>query len=879
MKRFTKNIFKELKYSFGRFVAILAIVALGIGFLIGVLQATPDMKHSMDTYYRDSMAYDCDVKGTFGLRQQDIEAISNLKDAQGDPVVETVTPIVSTDAMVRADGQTVVGRIIGLDFSALTRGEALNQLTLEEGRFPQAPGEVVVERANANFLSLALGDTIDIEDYGSYGDVYALESFRVVGIVSSPDYYYLEGREITSIGTGVVGTVIYAQAYDSSEDAQNGVYDLSAPDNIFGLQDATIFSLYNFFAEEDLLYTDCYVTFSGSEEYELFSDSYEDFVSESCDKLSDLGDTQSDSVNQTLRDIESNPLLGGAVTLGEAEWMILDRCSTNVSYVSFAMNVEKVEAIAGVFPIFFIVVAALVALTSMTRMVEEDRMQIGTFKALGYRNGKITSKYLFYCCLATLIGCGLGLLFGFALLPNIFWEAYRTMYFLPNLSLAIEPLLIAATFLVSLVLTALVTLFTCRPVIKTKPSVLMQPKAPKPGKRILLERIPLLWNPLPFKWKATFRNIFRYKKNIVLTIISVMGCTALILTGFGLNDSIRDISELQYGKVFLYDSIVKYNASALEEETDSELKDFLSQSEVSHLSLYTESGQLLLPTSDGTARESVDLYVIEDSEAFRSFVDLHERESQVSIDVNQQGIILPENIAVVYQLQAGDRIQYVSAAKHVHSLTVLAVCESYTGSYAYLNADQFSDLEPNTKLEHNTLLIHSGIQEEDIESTTEQLLHDSSVSSVEFIQDTIRTFDGLSSTMGLIVAVLVVCAGALAAIVLYNLTNINIDERRREVATLRVLGYRKSEVAGYIYRESAILTIAGTLLGLLLGFFLHRFVITRVDSVAMMFGRVISGWSYLWAFLLTIAFAVIVYAFMLIKLNKINMAESLKSNE
>ena len=419
-----------------------------------------------------------------------------------------------------------------------------------------------------------------------------------------------------------------------------------------------------------------------------------------------------------------------------------------------------------------------------------------------------------------------------------------------------------------------VTFFACRSSLKEKPAVLMQPKAPKPGKRILLERAGFFWNRLKFKWKATVRNIFRYKRNMILTIISVMGCTALILTGFGLNDSVGAVENIQYKELVRYDTVIEYDSSADAGE-EGYLDEFLSVDGTESVALYGENGQLLV----GGSRESIDLYVVaeEDAGGFASLVELRTRKKSAIIDTQTDGIIFPENIAVVYGVKKGDTVTYISASGTRHEVRVAAVFENYTGSVAYMSESYFSSLEPDTDVSANTYFVRSGTEDED--AAAERLLRDGRVTSVEFVSSTLETFRGLSSTMGLVIAVLVISAGALAAIVLYNLTNINIDERRKEIATLRVLGYKRYEVAGYIYRESAILTVIGALLGLLLGFLLHMFIVDRVDSVMMMFGRTIGGLSYLWAFLLTVAFAAIVYAFMLIKLNKINMADSLKSNE
>lgn len=890
MRRFNKNIAKEFKTSFGRFIAIMAIIALGVGFMIGVTQATPDMKNTMDRYLVGNNAYDIEVRGTYGLTEDDITALLALENDEGEKVVDSVTPVISTDVLIRAGDHSVVGRLIGIeDFSSYSdsSGENLNTLTLLEGEWPDAADEVVVARASNYFADVKVGDTISLpnsitEDLATYGDVYAAKTFQVVGIVSSPDYFYSDAREVTTLGSGVVGCVVYGEMH-------NLYKDLTETPGLFQLASASIFGQLNYFLEQDgkakLAYTGCYVKAAGAEEYERFNEKYKNYVLDASGVIERAGYTSSASLQETVDDlVDRFGALLGDRTFPSAEWYVLDRASANVSYISFDMNVEKVEEIAGIFPMFFILVAALVALTSMTRMVEEDRMQIGTFKALGYGSGRIMSKYLIYCCLASIIGCVGGILIGFSLLPSIFWQAYQTLYVLPELNLAFSPWFALIVFAVALAGTAIVTWATCRASLKEKPSQLMQPKAPKPGKRIFLERVGLIWNHLKFKWKATIRNIFRYKKNMILTIISVMGCTALILTGFGLNDSVVAVTDIQYGEVFRYDTVIEYRGD-LSEAEEGPLREFLEAAgEENSFSVYRESGTLQLKGRKSEGNESIDLYVVKAdvAEQFNSFINLRERKNSAIIDLqeSEEGyIVIPENIAVTYGLRAGDTVVYRTSAE-TREFTVYAVCESYTGTYAYMSEEAYKAAFSVSELPaENTLLVKSGIGREDTDAETEKLLTDGQVSSVEFVYSSIDTFAGLESTMGLIIAVLVLCAGALAAIVLYNLTNINIDERRREIATLRVLGYRRHEVAGYIYRESAILTIAGALLGLGLGWLLHWFIVSRVNSVAMMFGRVIGGLSYLWAFLLTIAFAVIIYAFMLIKLNRINMAESLKSNE
>ena len=877
MKKFNKYIVNEFKSGFGRFIAIMAIVALGVGFLIGVLQATPDMKSTMSNYYLDNHAYDADVKATVGLTKEGVGSIAALDG------VEEAVPLISTDLVATVGETDAAVRLIGLDTDDLKEGGYLNDLTLLEGAWPDAPGEVLALHGSNRFDDVAVGDTFELDAAsGTYQDVYAAETLTVVGVASSADYFYGDGREVTNVGSGVLDAVLVGCAQDLYDLQKSTIFSVLNNEGVMGMLGADPI---------EIAYTDVWVQFEGTEGHERFTSGYKDFLADGTEEIEAIVDDRLQPFFDLIESAEESGfgsiLTSMGISADNVDWLILDRASTNVSYVSYDMNVEKVQDIAGVFPIFFIVVAALVALTSMTRMVEEDRMQIGTFKALGYGRGRIMSKYLIFCCLASLIGCVAGVLIGFSLLPSIFWRAYGTMYTLPALEYGFSPWFALAVLVIAIAGTAIVTWAACRSSLKERPAALMQPKAPKAGKRVLIERIGILWKPLKFKWKATLRNIFRYKKNMLLTIISVMGCTALILTGFGLNDSISSVSDMQFGDIILYDAVVDYTGDLSATENEA-LLDFIGEEGEDHISLYSENVQLRFGESGKQVEgsENVDFYIVDDAQQFTSFISLHERKNSAIIDVSGDGIVLAENIAVVYDVSVGDTVSYRSGGRTVE-LRVDAICENYTGTYAYISADTYADRIGAVPAD-NTLLVKTDVSAGD-EAAVRALLDGNvkedgsadavSVSAVEFTQTSADTFAGLESTMGLVILVLVVSAGALAAIVLYNLTNINIDERRREIATLRVLGYRRAEVAGYIYRESAILTIVGSLLGLGLGVLLHRFIIGQVDSISMMLGRAIFGWSYLWAFLITIAFAAIVYAFMLIKLNKIDMAESLKSNE
>ena len=881
MKKYTKFVLNDFRRGFGRFLAIMAIIALGVGFLVGLMQATPDMKNTMNDYYRGNAMYDIDIKGSYGLTEEDVAAIGDVKDEDGEAVTDKTMTVIQTDvpATVGADNTEIVARVNGMSGFTAEDGMALNYLTLEEGRFPEKADECVVERSNLNFEAVAVGDTVTLRAAeGMYGDVYAEESFTVVGIVSDPAYYYRNGREVSSIGNGVVGTVIYVPrtAYTVAfADENDTVGYLTGGTTVFELG-TTSLGLFDALhaMSVDIAYTDCFLTVSGSDNYQIFDGGYKDRLEEAAGVYEGLA-ASDDVSNADIEEIMENfGSMMGDVSLPDASWYVLDTVSSNVSFVSFNMNVDKVSDIAAIFPIFFILVAALVAMTSMTRMVEEDRSEIGTLKALGYGNGKIAAKYLIYCLPAGIIGGVVGLLCGFALLPSIIWSAYGSQYYLPMLQLGISPAFVAIVLVCLIILTAAVTMYACWSSLKERPSLLMQQKAPKQGKRILLERVGFLWKPLKFKYKATLRNIFRYKKNMFMTIISVMGCTALILAGFGVYDSINVVNDVQYTELIRYDVEIAYNSAA---ETGS-LDEFLTGKEF--VSLYTENMSVIVEAEDGgTARESIEMFVAENRAALDKAVSVRERRSGDDIELTGGGIALPENIAEVYGIKAGDTVTLRAADGAEKQTEVIGIFENYIESRAYMSRAAYESLFGFVP-EDNVLFVCMDLEGVDEDALSRSLLSDPNVTGIAFTEDDKDVYSGLSQTMGYVIAVLIVSAGALAAIVLYNLTNINIDERQREIATLKVLGYTRAEVAGYVYRESAVLTVVGSLLGLLLGWLLHAFfIVPRIDSVALLLGRTISVWSYLYAFGLTILFAAIVYAFMLIKLNKINPADSLKSNE
>ena len=559
-------------------------------------------------------------------------------------------------------------------------------------------------------------------------------------------------------------------------------------------------------------------------------------------------------------------------------WYVWDR-DNNVSYNSFAGNVTKVEALAGVFPLFFFLVAALVVSTTMTRMIEEERLQIGTMKALGYANGAIMRKYVLYAMTAAVLGALFGLAFGFTVFPSVIWYAYAMMYYVP----AFHPVwrwgyaLFAGGSLI--LCTLAVTIATCRSSLKESPADLMRPRAPKAGKRILLERIRPLWRRLSFTYKVTCRNLFRYKRRFWMTVIGVAGCTALLVTGFGISDSINGIMVKQYTDVSQYDLMTAVTDAA--DTRSGPVYDYLfaggsDGAVTSSLATMTEAATQELP--DGSTAE-VYLMVPQDAAALNDYIDMHERTSRQPTPLGETGVVLTEKLAELLDVKAGDPVTLVNGDGVEGSFTVSGVCENYVSNYVYMSAATYADAFGQEPEWNNILSRLSDDSQQARDAISTELLAMDEVASLTFTEDMMTQVLNMLNSINAVVVMIVVCAAVLALVVLYNLTNINVAERVKEIATIKVLGFYDREVSAYVMRETVALTIIGALFGLAGGIALHRFVIYTVEVDAVMFGRTIDPSSFVYSLALTMLFSLIVNLLMGRKLKHISMVESMKAPE
>lgn len=558
-------------------------------------------------------------------------------------------------------------------------------------------------------------------------------------------------------------------------------------------------------------------------------------------------------------------------------WYVFDR-NVNPGYGGFSDDAARIDGMAAIFPVFFLLVAVLVCLTTMNRMVEEQRGQIGTLKALGYFSKNIAEKYFIYASLAAVVGSVIGMVLGTLFLPKAIVSAYSAMYDLPPLDIVVPWASAVGAFILAILCTSLVALYTCYYELKSKPAALMRPKAPKEGKRIFLERFSRFWGSLSFGHKVTARNLFRYKGRLIMTIIGIAGCTSLVIAGLGLQDSISVIVPKQFGEINRYDTIISLRGA---EPSDS-LKDVKADlDKTGKFDNYMLAGQTLVKVPEKAgSKEGMDvyLYVPESAKDLEDMVSFHERGSTEAQKLTDDGVIITEKVAKNNKLKKGDRIEF-TVDDILYSAPVAGVTENYVYHYIYMSPKLYQKTFDKA-IEYNSVVGRTdNVEPSDKHKISEALLKNDKLTSVIFTDSIIKDFKNTIKSLNIVVYIMIAAAGALAFIVLYNLTNINISERVREIATIKVLGFFHREVNMYVIRENIVMTIMGIVLGLILGTFISRFMVTTIEMDMVMFGRELFASSYIMAALLTVLFTFLVNWIMTFKMKKIDMVDSLKSVE
>lgn len=853
-----KDFYMEIRRSLGRFLSIFFIVAIGCAFFSGIRASEPDMRYSGDAYFDNKNMMDLRIISTMGLTEDDVKAASK---AEG---IGHVEGRYSVDALLAdGDNQIVV--------HVMSMLPTMNEIQLEDGRLPNKENECVVDVDYMEKSKLKIGDTITFSSGtdAEVTDSLKTDTFRITGTVSSPEYIAFQ-RGSTTIGNGSVRAFVYVQEESFAMD----------------------------------VYTEICIQAAGAKELTAFTSEYEDTVAKAKENIEKIKEQRQkaryteivDEANGKIAEAEAEvtdaqtklengkaeaqaELADAKAEVAELEkpkWYIYDR-NDLPDYSGYGDNADRMKAIGEVFPVIFFLVAALISLTTMTRMVEEQRTQIGTLKALGYARHSIAGKYLGYAFLATLLGSAAGIFTGEKIFPYIIINAYGIMYkHMNELLIPYNVMYGIGAAGTALFCTLAATILACYKELREQAAQLMRPPTPKQGQRVVFEKITFLWKRLNFSWKASVRNLVRYKKRFFMTIFGIGGCMGLMIVGFGLKDSIFAVVDIQYGEIQRYDGTVIMAEGASEKEKGEVAQMLGKETEVDDA---MEGILTQITIGNGSKWHDVYLDVPKDKKQFPEFVTLKERTTDRRYSLDEKEVVLTEKIAKELEVQAGDMITIRDEEKGDLKVKIKAVCENYMGHYLYMTADAYEAVY-NEKPEYNAVFYKtvSGTTKE-AQSVGEDILQLPGALSVSYTTDLKQQVDDMLGALDIVIVVLTISAGMLAFVVLYNLNNINITERKRELATLKVLGFYPNEVSAYVYRENIVLTVLGALFGVALGKILHRFIIVTVEIDTVMFGRNIDMSSFVYSFLLTVAFSMIVNGAMYFKLKKINMVESLKSVE
>ena len=909
---FRREVARSITHSWGRFIAIAVIAALGTGFYAGLRMTAPDMKLAADEYYDATNLADLRVVSTLGLTDNEVDEL------RGVAGVEAVMPAREADVVADVGASQIAVRVHSLDVdaarasdtssgSAAVSGDAsyINRPILVSGDWPSSPDECVLGADVVMDGDVQVGDKIRlIEGAQSLDSTFSAREFTVSGFVRSSYYASPTNLGTTALGNGIVEQFAYV------------------PDGAFSA---------------DLPYTEAFLTVDGARAEHASSSAYDDAVSVVADRVRDVAsqiasdrddavrgaaqrtvdderaaadaqfaaaEAQIDAQAQALpagmpepaalaqarsqldaqRDEASEQIADAQArvdALPASEVYTLDRAKL-IGPESFESDADRVDQIAQVFPLIFFLVAALVSLTTMTRMVEEERILIGTHKALGYGKGRITSKYLVYAAVASGVGSVVGLVGLSQFLPRFIMDAYAIVYAVPPRPTPIDPPIAALSLAFGVGITVGATWLAARSTLREPPASLMQPRAPKAGKRILLERITLLWRRLSFSWKVTARNIFRYKRRFFMAVVGIAGCTALLLTGLGLQNAINDIIDKQFYEIYQYSMVARVDDSATpaaHEAVDEAIDG--SGASSGRAWVATEN---VIATAEGKADQRLELVVPEDPGSFGDYLTMRERVGHVPLSIGQDGAVVSEKLARELGLSVGDTLALHEedavgdATGEPHEVRVAGIMENYVSQYAFVSPDVYEEAFGRVPAD-NAVYAKISPDEGARSALSDELLATDGVKTVSYNDEEIGTYRTMLQSVDSVVVVLVVAAALLAFVVLYNLTNINIAERAREIATLKVLGFTRGEVYAYIFRETMLLSVIGCLVGLALGVWMEGFVVQTAEVDQVMFGRDIHVASFAIAFLLTMLFSAFVMFAMRGKLRRIDMVESLKSNE
>jgi len=813
-----KHIFMKIKDNYKRFLSLICMAFLGVGFYAGIQSSSPDMLKTLDNFYDENNVYDISVISNVGLTEDDLLKLSKIKN------VELAINIQEKDTYLEIEENNYVVKLIEYN-------SQMNNVYIKEGRLPKNNNEVSVDNALLENNNLKLGDYITIDG----------KKYSIVGNVISPLYFSAE-RPNSNLGSGKVDYYIYVY---------NGSLDLEAYSNI-------------------------YITVKGAKKYLTNSDSYKKLINNVKKYIDLIKDKQQDIRYDELYSdiIETSEMYG--ISIDESnfikpKWYIYDRLD-NTSYKELINASDNLKKIGNIFPIIFFAISVLVSLISMMRMIEEDRVENGTLKSLGYNSFHITLKYVIYSLLATTIGSSVGAIFGSYMIPSVIWNIYKKIFFIPKFIYLLKSDYNALGLWICILCICGTSVIVCIKNLREVPANLMRPKPPKSGKKILLERINFIWKKLKFSDKITIRNIFRYKSRVITTILGIAGCTSLILAGFGLKDSIKDVTDFQFNNIIKYDKLLMTNESINQIDIEKEL---LNDDKVEN---YTNVNTQNIKVLFNDEQQEVTMITPDDFNSISKSISLIDLKTNNIIDnISDNSCIISEKTAKLLDIDVGDKISLLDNDNNKYDIKVSYIIKNYINQYLYINKNTYNNLFNNYKI--NSVLISLKDKDKNSKEFDKKYISNGYALTIVDNDDMKNSMNDMLGSIDSIVAILIIAAASLAFVVLYNLSNINISERKREIATLKVLGFYPSEVDKYINRETVLLTILGIGIGLLFGSYLSHFIISTCEPDYIMFDRHVYTLSYFYSLFITVVFTIVVTIVTHFNLKKINMVTSLKNVE
>lgn len=844
-----KSVFRTIRSSFARYLAILAIIALGVGFFAGLRVSRDAMIETADDYTRELHLYDYRLISTYGFTEDDVLAFGEVAGVSG--------------AYGSVSGDVLVKNESGSDcvLHAHTYLDGVNGLDLVAGRLPESETECVLDARYADESMIGRELVISENMPAEEKDKFSRDRYTVVGIANAAYYLNFE-RGITSLAGGKVSGFVYLTREAFTSEVSTELYLTLPPSGeIYSEEyEAAVDGVRE--AVEELLETRA-------------NDRFSSFVQEKTAYLEGvqayLDSMASMLPPETVADYQAQ-IDAGYAALAALEPPVtyaLDR-SSNIGYASLENDTSIVSGVANVFPLFFFLVAALVCITTMTRMVGEQRTQNGVLKALGYGDGAVLGQYLLYAGSASLFGCIAGFLLGSRLLPLAFWKVYQIMYTIERpIVFVLDWGLFALCTLLFLVAALGATLFVCLRDLRECAASLIRPKSPAAGKKILIERVKPVWNRIKFLHKVSIRNIVRYRKRMVMMVLGIGGCVALLIAGFGIRDSIQPVANYQFGEIELYDASVLFTEE-MDKETQESFRETVREIAPDAAFVYTET---LTAIVKGSEKE---IHLVAYDETPDGFLDLHEGDEKIAYPAPGEAVV-NSRFAKENGLSVGDPITIRDGKGRTLSLTVSGIYDNYIYDYVQVNLQSYRDTTGDAPSPNTAYLRFADGQ--NAHDAGAFILSTERVASVTLTEELETRVDSMLSSLNYIVLIVLICAGSLSFIVLFNLTNISITERTRELATIKVLGFRTREQNAYVFRENLILTGVSAVVGIPLGFALLWYVLSQIKISTMNFAFRLSPLSLLFSILLTFGFTLLVNLTLRPKIAKINMAEALKAVE